>query len=135
MKIKKISFYRADRKEDGAMCKCCGAWVKNVCVVDTEEEGRITLGTTCYEKQIKTRLNDMQKKKFNKLVKRVKNLQELVIMWENTTEETCRYPYGYTWRDYEDCNCFEDYRKFYEEATRKDLEEATAELAKYGVGA
>lgn len=88
MTIKKISFYSADRKEDGAMCSCCGKWIKNVCVIDTVEEGRVTLGTTCYEKQIKDRLNSMQKKKFNALVKSVKALQDRVDEWENMTEES-----------------------------------------------
>lgn len=133
MKIKKISFYSVSDKKDGAMCKCCGAWVKNVCVVDTVEEGRITLGTTCYEKQIKTRLNDMQKKKFNSLVKSVKNLQDRVKEWKNMTEDMYD-SYGYTsWRNYDGVNSFEDLRQFREDCFRETLDDAISRLAKYNI--
>lgn len=113
MKIKKICFYSVNIKET-TTCDCCGKGIKNIYFITMQDNTTLTLGSTCFSKQIKNNLNNMARKKVNHALETLQSLNNLRCKWETLTEEeylktTCDNRIG----KYEGIDTFEDLRKWY----------------------
>ena len=139
MKIKKINFYSV-LKSEGCTCDCCGKYITNVCSIDTVGGGHFNLGSTCFDKQMKTKLGAMAKKKVNHAVKMIKSWNEEKEYMLHVSEEQYKIdrPADYEERvashQYDGIDCFEDYRKWnLEEFIPYRISLAEADIVKYGV--
>lgn len=139
MKIKKINFYSVNKNE-GCTCDCCGKYIINICSINTVEGTHINLGTTCFSKQMKTKLGSMAKKKVNHAIKMIKYWDEEKEYFQSVSEEQYKIdrPADYEERvashQYDGIDCFEDYRKWQlEEFIPYRTSLAEADIAKYAV--
>lgn len=89
MRIKRISF-ESVRKNESTTCDCCGRAIQNICYITLNDDSHLRLGTTCFDKQMKSKLDKMAKKKVNNAIKSLKIYQEQLEIWKNMTEESCK---------------------------------------------
>lgn len=134
MKIKKISLVTGSINES-TTCDCCGRSIQNIYYITLADDSHLRLGTTCFNKQMKTNLDSMAKKKVNHAVKMLKWYQEMLETWKNLTEEECKEQFPGSYErigQYEDIDTFEDLKNWNVNEFfpyRISLEEA--EIAKY----
>jgi hypothetical protein len=114
MRIKKISFYSVPRKE-ASTCDCCGKGIQNIYFITLADDTILKLGTTCFDKQMKTKLDKMAKRKVNSALKLMRFWEEQKEKWQAMTEEEyLNSPAAYENKigKYEGINTFEDLKKW-----------------------
>lgn len=89
MRIKRISFVSGGKNES-TTCDCCGRAIQNICYITLADESHLRLGTTCFDKQMKSKLDKMAKRKVNHAIDLLKSYQEQLELWKNMTEEECK---------------------------------------------
>ena len=117
MKIKKISF-NAGSRVDTTICDCCGKSIKNIYYITLADDSHLRLGTTCFDKQMKTNLDKMAKRKVNGALNSIQHWETEREYWETVTEEQYKIDRTYDYNErvashnYEGIDTFEDYRKW-----------------------
>lgn len=89
MKIKSISFVTGVTNES-TICDCCGKAIQNIYYITLADDSHLRLGTTCFEKQMKSKLDKMARRKLNHAIELMKSYQEQLEIWKNMTEEECK---------------------------------------------
>ena len=115
MKIKKIQFFEGT-KNDSTICDCCGRTIQNICYITLADDSHLRLGTTCFEKQMKIKLDKMAKKKLNHAIKYLKSCEEQLAIWKDLTEEECKENYPGTYErigKYEGIDSFQDLKDWH----------------------
>lgn len=133
MKIKKISLVTGSINES-TTCDCCGRSIQNIYYITLANDDHLRLGTTCFDKQMKTNLDSMAKKKVNHAIKFIKFWNEIKTNWETKSEEELRELHPGSFErigQYEGIDTFEDLKKSEIELAKYRISLYEAEIAKY----
>lgn len=135
MNIKQIRYWEVN-KENSTQCSCCGKNIKNIYHIELEDGQAFDVGTTCFEKQIKSKFNKMVVKKVKRALDLIKFQEGNLEYWATVTEEEYKRinPYNYAELFKTDgINNFEDYRNFMlNEFIPYHLEENKKIIKQYG---
>lgn len=133
MKIKKISLITGSKNES-TTCDCCGRSIQNIYYITLADDDHLRLGTTCFDKQMKTNLGSMAKKKVNHAIKFVKFWNEIKDNWETKSEEELRGLHPGSFErigQYEGIDTFEDLKNSEIKLAEYRISLHEAEIAKY----